>query len=220
MDKLQQYRILAAQALSRKITSWAATAAPESDAAVDALLRKINRLPARPPDRQPYEGLFKLPEEEKQEGIPVKATFVMDLRWSQHLLWGRFILFDALGNQLLNRAATSGQPGYQTPEHFWTRKKGPLPPGEYHISTEPYWQPELPGVEGWWFDILPWDVYRADGQSRSAFGLHYEAGALGTAGCPAVQTRAAMEEAKALLLLAKGAGYSQIPLEVSYGPKK
>lgn len=215
---LAAYRTKAAKALSDIILDWEDIPAPVSDGKVDDLLRELAGLPERPENRKPYEGLFKLPE---KKGMVAKATFSMELGPGA-LKEGRLIFTDAEGNSLLNVVATAGAMGYQESKYFWTRGVGPIPPGpDYQIDCEAYWAPETPGVNGWWHYILPRTVKGPSGQTRSAFGLHWDSNhraAPGSAGCVVILNKQSMAEASALLKAARSLT-STIPLELNYTGK-
>ena len=80
--------------------------------------------------------------------------------------------------------ASSGAPGRQHPSFFWRQGGlGPIPPGEYKISTSGY-HLDTPGVNGIFFHIQPDPVSKSG--RRSELGIHWDSNyrkSPGTAGC-------------------------------------
>ena len=88
--------------------------------------------------------------------------------------------------------ATSGLPNHQQLENCGEKGRGGIPPCElvnilaYTVSTAPILMPKLRGVEGNFYQIFPHlnQVKMSHGvYTRRDFGLHQDAGILGTAGC-------------------------------------
>jgi hypothetical protein len=88
--------------------------------------------------------------------------------------------------------ATSGLPNYQQLINCGQRGRGGIPPCEmvniltYTVSTKPIPMPKLRGVEGNFYQIFPHlnQVKTSSGvYTRGDFGIHQDAGILGTAGC-------------------------------------
>jgi hypothetical protein len=81
-----------------------------------------------------------------------RLIFTMPLGISQKLILGSLKLIYPDGQIVY--LATSGLPDWQRPTDQWARAKGPIPEGEYQISSEPYWL-NTRGVEGLFFHITP-----------------------------------------------------------------
>lgn len=88
--------------------------------------------------------------------------------------------------------ATSGLPNHQKLLNCGQRGQGGIPPCElvnipaYSVSTKPIQMPKLRGVEGNFYQIFPHlnKVEMSNGiYTRGDFGIHQDAGILGTAGC-------------------------------------
>lgn len=161
-------------------------------------------------------------EPKPEAGIAHHAVFRMELRETSELIEGTFTVYDADNKQLVSVIATSGARGYQSYTNLWTRGVGPIPDvSGLMISTTVYDAPEVKGVEGKWFDILPIVIKGANGESRSYFGLHRDANVPGTAGCIGVRNSDSFNRfIVPLMSKAKAAGVQEIPLEVIYNTKK
>lgn len=122
--------------------------------------------------------------------------------------------------------ATSGLSGYQRLIDCSKGSHGAIPPCElvnistYSVSTKPIAMPKLRGIEGNFYQILPYlnKVKMSHGvYTRGDFGIHQDAGILGTAGCIGVTKgmhwRAFQMEMQSLLVQ----GISSINLFVPMG---
>lgn len=109
-----------------------------------------------------------------------KLTFSLPLADSPNLIFGNLKLSYPDGQEI-NYLATSGCTGWQRPEDQSARARGPIPAGEYEIPTIPYWL-DTRGIEGWFFHLTP-DPVKISGVLRGEFGIHFDAGGPGSAGC-------------------------------------
>ena len=186
---------------------------PEADALIDSAIRKLRKLPERPAERAPYEGLFAAPRPEGQS-VPTHALFDMELRATGSLVTGHLFLFDQNDKQIFSAVATSGLPGFQTSKHFWTRAKGPIPPKSgIAFATKPLWL-EIPGVDGWFFPIAP---FHFNDYNRGDFGVHADTNVAGSSGCPVIRNRETFNNKFVpLMKAARDAGVATIPLEIEY----
>jgi len=92
--------------------------------------------------------------------------------------------------------ASSGAPQWQRAEHYFERRRGPIPPTNaafvegtfrgYEISTRGF-ENNDPGIDGLIFPICPVfvDLVKPDGSriQRGHFGVHRDAGLRGSLGC-------------------------------------
>lgn len=215
---LLQYRLAIAQGVSKVLESWEDNPAPRSDAKVDTLYRELAGLPQRPPEAPPYVNLFPGITASTTVAAVSKVVFRMSLRLTDHLLEGQVTLLDGQGKPVLSAIATSGAVGYQTSGEFWSPGAGPLPPLKgLQVSTQAYWCPELKGVNGYWFDILPWTLQGPGGATRAAFGIHFDSNVPGSSGCIVLRDAATFEEKFVPYLKeANRQGIPALPLEVIY----
>ncbi|WP_293126907.1 hypothetical protein [Microcoleus sp. bin38.metabat.b11b12b14.051] len=141
--------------------------------------------------------------------------FTMRLRAAAELLVGNLQLMYPDGNKI-NYTATSGCAGWQQEGDQWQRGKGPIPQGfDYKIPTTPYWS-DTRGIEGNFFHITPDPVVSPTGLTRSEFGIHFDAGFPGSAGCIVFDREFGWgrfcERMRAIAL----SGVEYIPLQVVY----
>jgi hypothetical protein len=120
-----------------------------------------------------------------------KMHFKMQLRASSQIVEGRLSLVNGAGDEVLNIQATSGTRNHQAPSDTWLKGLGPIPPNpdpsvgncvetlerstpiisrEFRIRPEEVTQPDPPHV------------------TRSAFRVHQDGGAPGSAGCIAISS--------------------------------
>lgn len=142
-----------------------------------------------------------------------RLTFTMPLRISQSLITGSLKLIYPDG-QIIDYLATSGLPDYQRPTDQWVRGKGPIPQGEYEISTQPYFL-ETRGVEGLFFHITPDPVGSGD-RIRSELGVHWDANVPGTSGCVGLINWEGWEGFCRRMANIVSTGVEKIPLKVKY----
>ena len=109
--------------------------------------------------------------------------------------------------------ACSGAPGAQIYGQYFS-PGAPIPPGEYEIDLAGYYL-STPGIEGYYYHIVPDPIYSADGKKmRTEIGLHRDAGSPGTAGCIGVVGADFDKLDATLKKLAKT--QKRLPLKVSY----
>lgn len=146
-----------------------------------------------------------------------KAVFKMKLKYSSGLLLGNIFLFDAEGKQIFDAVATTGRPGYQSPNHLWQRALGPIPdlPG-LAINTEDTIL-ETDESKDWCFPILPHVLQSPDSDmNRGNFRIYNDSGSPGTAGGIGILNAESFRRFRALLIGAKQEGIDSIPLEIEY----
>jgi N-acetylmuramoyl-L-alanine amidase len=145
--------------------------------------------------------------------IPDRAVFSMELKESRQLLLGHLTFYDSDG-QIATFVATSGLPGYQSPRHYHTRRKGLCPPyrkllvntNGYHLNTI--------GVEGMFFHVTPDPI---PGYGRSEIGIHRDANVDGSSGCIVIRNEFSFnDKVVPLFELAAKVGISRLPLEIDY----
>lgn len=146
-----------------------------------------------------------------------KAVFKMELKYSSGLLLGNIFLFDAEGNQIFDAVATTGRPGYQSPNHLWQQASGPIPDvSGLAIGTEDAIV-ETDDSNGWSFPILPQVLENPDGgMKRGSFRIYHDAGSPGTAGGIGIINADSFNRFRALLIALKKEGIDKIPLEIQY----
>ncbi|WP_017314929.1 hypothetical protein [Mastigocladopsis repens] len=88
--------------------------------------------------------------------------YFQQLQESSQLIEGRLLLLNAQKNCIQNTyIATSGCPGHQSSGCISARGKGPIPPinsmriNHYSVATQPFALPNVRGVEGNFYKILP-----------------------------------------------------------------
>jgi N-acetylmuramoyl-L-alanine amidase len=145
--------------------------------------------------------------------IPTRAVFSMELKETRILLLGRLTFYDG-SRQIATFVATSGLPGYQSPKHYRTRRKGLCPPyNKLSINTSGYPLNTI-GVEGMFFPIVPDPI---PGYGRSEIGLHKDANVPGSSGCVVIQNKISFDDKVVpLLQLTNRAGRKSIPFEIDY----
>lgn len=140
----------------------------------------------------------------------INTNFTLDLKKSTKLLWGQFTILNDQGKQVATFVATSGVAGFQTPDYFKTRGKGPIPPYKpYFIDPNCYYL-ATKGIEGMFFSIKPDPI---PGYGRSEIGIHHDANVPGSSGCIVIQNKKSFVEQVVPLLLAEK---QNIPLDVEY----
>ena len=172
------------------------------------------------------QGVDEIPLEIKytkpKETLPASAVFKLSRASSRSLIQGSLSVLDDNGETILKAIATSGLPGYQTANHHWTRARGSIPSedmirnGPIRISTHGYYTPTR-GIEGMFFHILP-DPFRDKNspRKRSEFGVHFDAGVPGSAGCIVLRYKSEFDIFIDLMEKAKQAGRKEIPLAIVY----
>jgi hypothetical protein len=142
-----------------------------------------------------------------------QLAFTIPLAHSQKLILGNLQLIYPNG-EIVNYLATSGLPDWQRPTDQWARGKGPIPAGEYEISSEPYWL-NTRGVEGLFYHITPDPVGSGD-RIRSELGIHYDANVPGTSGCIGLINWEGWEGFCRRMATIASLEIKSIPLEVKY----
>ena len=151
--------------------------------------------------------------------VAKSALFRMDLRNTASLINGNLFLFssDDFSNQIFDAVATSGLPGNQGLDDIWVRGNGPIPNlPNLKISTEGVNIASNPGIRGMFFPIIPFTFRRADGHTRSDFGVHFDANVPGSAGCIVIRNRNTFDRFTAIMNETKAAGIETIPLRIEY----
>ncbi|MCT7966366.1 hypothetical protein NG799_08480 [Laspinema sp. D1] len=209
---------------------WGSESDTQNPTTADILQKFLKRYPGSSIWRLPNAGeageAFKLEYSGEELPIPpesfiyeqaAKAVFKMQLKYSSGLLLGNIFLFDADGNQIFDAVATTGRPGYQSPNHLWKRALGPIPDRSgLAISTEDVML-ETDDSNGWSFPILPHVLASEDGHiKRGGFQLYNDAGTPGTAGGIGIINSESFTRFRALLLALKQQGIDSIPLEIEY----
>lgn len=144
------------------------------------------------------------------------AVFSMRLEKSDTMLYGILTVTGNDGKEIFYAKATSGKRGHQHPKEFWTKGIGVVPPTKDARSIETkVWATDPP--MGTRFRILPETVRSADGKhSRSAFRVHIDSNAPGSAGCIVFPSKADMDRFIALCAALRQKGVDSIPLELDY----
>jgi len=143
-----------------------------------------------------------------------KLLFTMELANSQKLIYGNLQLIYPSG-ETITYLATSGLPDYQRPGDQWVRGKGPIPAGDYQVSTQGY-ELETRGVEGLFFHITPDPVIGSDGKVRSELGVHFDANVPGTSGCIGLDTEVGWAGYCRRMKNIASLGIAKLPLKVKY----
>lgn len=147
--------------------------------------------------------------------------FHIDLRPSNSIIDGRLLLMD--GPKIRERfIATSGAPQWQQRGDYDKKARGPIPRPDkagldwYEVATKPDWVPDVPGIEGEFYEIFPTEVTLADGDKRSHFGIHRDANAPGSAGCIVLPTPAGWSAFKQQMARLHNSGVDRLPLQIDY----
>lgn len=180
-------------------------------------LNKFAELWRQTPDPAPETQSVAIPANAKKS-LPSRAKFVMDLKKQSALVMGEFYLIDGYGKQMRAYAATSGAPGWQGPGDIWVKGKGPCPPlPNLKIDCSARWSPHVRGVEGWFFNVLPWTMHGPNGAQRGSIGIHRDANVPGSAGCQVFENdKEFNDDFVPLMGEVFLAGVKEIPLEVVY----
>ncbi|MBE9030317.1 hypothetical protein IQ266_11300 [filamentous cyanobacterium LEGE 11480] len=86
----------------------------------------------------------------------------------------------------------------------------------YWVATTPEWMPNVPGIAGEFFEILPTDGSLEDGMRRSHFWVHVDANYPGSAGCPVIVNPSAFDDFCKRIAEFKAQGIAKIPLQIDY----
>ena len=149
------------------------------------------------------------------------------LSFTQHfdrdkgLDWGRLSINSLILGVIDIWIATSSHASKQYAESFHERG-GMLPPPYrvpglkfYTVSTTPIPMPGTKGVEGNFYQILPFEVTTDKGGKRSDFGIHRDANAPGSLGCIVMSSDRFEQFEKAMSKL-RNQGIAKLPLFVQY----
>ena len=153
--------------------------------------------------------------------VPI-ASFSMQLPLvgTDRLIQGKLIVTDPDGSST-KYEATSGCPGNQFEGSYKLKGRGCLPPNEaireecYHIRTKRLWLPNIPGVEGSFYEIDP-DMVNCGGIFRGDFGVHYDARYPGSAGCIVMRIQGHWDSFRAQMQKFFDSGINAIELHVDY----
>lgn len=143
-----------------------------------------------------------------------ELKFVMDLFNSNVLIEGLLFLIKD-GKEINSFKATSGVPGCQSVNFCNQPRRGPIPPLNYMVDTEPVALYNVKGVEGNFFIIRPTKITYM-GVSRGDFGVHYDANVPGSAGCLVLRTRLGWEAYQREMDKIEKKGIRRIPLSIFY----
>lgn len=121
--------------------------------------------------------------------------------------------------------ASSGLPGAQYKETIRIRG-GIIPPSsvlsanrQWQILTDPLNSSEVRGVEGNFYPITPETLTMSNGLLRGYFGVHRDAGVLGSLGCIVLPNEFDWHMFEIYMQVAKKKGVKSIPLDVIYYPE-
>lgn len=123
------------------------------------------------------------------------------------------------GSNLLYQA-TSGLPGYQTFNSSSQKGKGRIPTcsqakiSNYLVQTKPVYLPNLKGVNGNFYPILPFSV-NVNNYQRSDLGIHLDTNVPGSSGCLVITLKDHWNLFEIEMLKLSRAGILQLPLYVS-----
>lgn len=113
-------------------------------------------------------------------------------------------------------AATSGLAGYQSLSHIWSKGKGPLPPGQYVVTTSPTILAKK-GIEGEFYHITPDPIFNEKlGVTRGEFGIHLDANVPGTSGCIGLLNSSSFRSFVIRMDTIRRMGHALLPLSVIY----
>lgn len=152
----------------------------------------------------------------------INLTFLMpsesDLKVNPYVIkWGKLILDN--GASKISFMATSGIGGYQSLEHSGIRRKGRLPSCKqasipnYTLSLNGIYLPNVKGVNGLFYPILPFEVNSVNGK-RSDLGIHFDANVPGSSGCIVIKQIDHWETFKKAMKHIASTGIKSIPLFV------
>jgi hypothetical protein len=144
-------------------------------------------------------------------------SFNMKLQPSRRLLVGKLVAIKN-GKPSKSWRSTSSLPGRQY-RYSWRERGGVLPPDEpYQVETTPIYMPQVRGVEGNFFRILPFEIQTV-GDLRGDFGVHADRSVPGTLGCVGILEDLSpdpWDEFWMMMKVIAGEGIKTIPLDVSY----
>jgi hypothetical protein len=122
--------------------------------------------------------------------------------------------------------ATSGLRSYQSIRSCSRKGRGGIPPCElvgisnYTVATKPLNMPNTRGIMGNFYQIFPYsvEVNQFDKKTtRGDFGIHQDAGVLGTSGCIAICSKVHWEAFEKFMRKVSSSGEETIKLFVPMG---
>lgn len=143
---------------------------------------------------------------------------------TKNLINGRLLLIDTETSKIIEKyIATSGSANWQEFDETWIRARGALPEQEdagldhYVVKTDPIFMPNVKGVEGNFYPILPFSIENKTGKLRGDFGIHYDANVPGSAGCIVIINKPAWDKFQETIAeIRTKYGIEEIPLIISY----
>jgi hypothetical protein len=132
------------------------------------------------------------------------------------------ILTIFMGGNAISFGAGSGLPGGQYPDSCRI-KGGIIPPSsllspdrQYKIIVNPLDSRNVRGVEGNFYPIRPDTMIMRNGLERGYFGVHADAGVLGSLGCIVIRNRANWIQYESTMKTISQTEVREIPLDVFY----
>lgn len=122
--------------------------------------------------------------------------FKMNLKSSTKLLEGTLSVMEETGAPTVAFRAASGLAKWQRKADQSTKNRGPIPGcqsvgiSSYSVVTKGINQPNTEGIKGLFYHITP-DPVKVGSVNRDQFGIHFDAGTLGSAGCIVLLDKAA-----------------------------
>lgn len=120
-------------------------------------------------------------------------------------------------------SCTSGCPGYQYSGSTKLKGKGPIPSCQYaqipsyRVSTDRLYMPNVKGVQGSFYPILPSLVsLRGESYQRGDFGVHFDSNVPGSAGCIVFRKQLDWDDFRILMAGIRKSSTLEVPLFVSY----
>jgi hypothetical protein len=151
--------------------------------------------------------------------------FSLALDKDKHLEHGRLMLRSIGGGGGRTHVvwvATTSLGTKQTPDGFHARG-GPIPP-EYRVPSIRCWDvlttpialPQVRGVEGNFYKILPFEVRTDKGGVRSDLGIHADKNVPGSMGCIVMSAGQRWDSFEVEMTKLRKAGITQLPLFINY----
>ena len=141
---------------------------------------------------------------------------------SSSLIEGRLLLIDKEIDKIIDEfKATSGLPGFQSPANTSAKGRGAIPEvsdveiDHYTVATSPIPMPNVKGVEGNFYKILPHTV-NIKGTERGDFGIHADKNAPGSAGCVVLTSDIGWNAFQRYMNTLSAIKILSVPLLVSY----
>ena len=148
-------------------------------------------------------------------------TFSMGFNRDKGLDDGRLCLRHLEDGTLTVWVATSSTESKQDAEDFH-EKGGLIPPeyrvpglGNWSVKTAPILMPQTKGVEGNFYQILPFEVKTDKGGVRGDFGIHKDANAPGSLGC-IVMSDESFKGFEGKMKELSAEGIKDVPLFITY----